>query len=114
LPGGQPGVRAQVPGAENQIANNPVATNSTQRNQEVIQYEVPKTTRSTEKPMASLKRLSVAVMVDAVEVADPNAPGGVRHEQVSEAKLAEFRSIVANAVGWDKDRDPPIEVKSIP
>ncbi len=113
LPSGQPGVRAQVPGAENQIANTPVATNSTQRNQEVVNYEVPKTTRSMEKPMASLKRLSVAVMVDAVPVADANVPGGFRNEAISAEKLAEFRSIVANAVGWDKDRDPPIEVKSL-
>jgi flagellar M-ring protein FliF len=114
LPAGQPGVRAQVPGPENQIANNPVATNSTQRNRERVNYDVPSTTRRTEKPMATLRRLSVAVMVDAAPVADAAAPGGVRYEPLGEEKLAEFRSIVANAVGWDKDRDPPIEVKSIP
>ncbi len=114
LPNGQPGVRAQVPGAENQIANNPIASNSTQRNREVVNYEVPTTTKRTEKPMATLRRLSVAVMVDAPPVRDPAAEGGVKYEKIDEAKLAEFRSIVANAVGWDKDRDPPIEVKSIP
>jgi flagellar M-ring protein FliF len=114
LPNGQPGVRAQVPGAENQIANNPIASNSTKRNRETINYEVPTTTKRTEKPMAILKRLSVAVMVDAQPVRDPASEGGVKFEKLSEEKLAEFRSIVANAVGWDKDRDPPIEVKSIP
>lgn len=114
LPAGQPGVRAQVPGAENQIANNPVASNSTQRNREVVNYEVPTTTKRTEKPMAMLKRLSVAVMVDAQPVRDPASEGGIKYEKLDEAKLAEFRSIIANAVGWDKDRDPPIEVKSIP
>ncbi|MCO5144466.1 MAG: flagellar M-ring protein FliF [Oligoflexia bacterium] len=114
LPGGQPGVRAQTPGPENQIANAPpTATSSTQRNRELTNFEIPKTMRSTEKPMATLKRLSVAVMVDANTVQDANAPGGVRVEKIPEEKLAEFRSIVANAVGWDKDRDPPIEVKSI-
>jgi flagellar M-ring protein FliF len=113
LPSGQPGVRAQVPGAENQIANNPVASNNTQRNRERVNYEVPQTVKRVEKPMATLKRLSVSVMVDAVAVPDAAAPGGVKYEPLSEAKLAEFRSIVANAVGWDKDRDPPIEVKSI-
>ncbi len=114
LPNGQPGVRAQVPGAENQIANNPIASNSTQRNREVVNYEVPTTTKRTEKPMATLRRLSVAVMVDAQPVRDPASEGGVKFEKLDEAKLAEFRSIVANAVGWDKDRDPAIEVKSIP
>lgn len=113
LPSGQPGVRAQVPGAENQIAAPLSATNSTQRNQEVTSYEIPKTVKSTEKPMASLKRLSVAVMVDTASIPDPKAAGGFRREPLSAEKLAEFKSIVANSVGWDKDRDPPIEVKSI-
>ncbi|NUM87599.1 MAG: hypothetical protein HUU37_00205, partial [Bdellovibrionales bacterium] len=56
---------------------------------------------------------SVAVMVDGNQIPDEKAPGGVRFEPLSAEKLAEFRSIVANSVGWDKDRDPPIEVKSI-
>ena len=114
LPSGQPGVRAQTPGAENQIANSPIASNSTNRNRENVTYEVPSTTRRTEKPMATLKRLSVAVMVDAVAVPDPSVAGGFKYESLSKEKLEEFRSIVANAVGWDKSRDPAIEVKSIP
>ncbi len=116
LPGGVAGVKSNVPSADNQAANQmgTVATNSTNRNREVTNYEVPKTTRSTEKPMASLKRLSVAVMVDQTAIPDAKAPGGVRYEQMSDVKLAEFRSMVANAVGWDQTRDPQIEVKSIP
>lgn len=114
LPNGQPGVRAQVPGPENQVANNPIASNSTQRNREEINFEIPKTTRSTEKPMATLKRLSVAVMVDVPMVPDAAAAGGMKPEPMSKEKLDELRSVVANAVGWDKDRDPPIEVKNIP
>lgn len=113
MPGGQPGVKSQVPGAENPVANNPSATNKTNRNNEVTTYEVPKTVRNTEKPMATLKRLSVAVMVDNIEVPDDKAPGGMRNEAVSQAKIEEYRALVANAVGWEKDRDPPIEVKSM-
>lgn len=113
LPAGQPGVRAQVPGPDNQIAAPQSATNSTQRNQEVTSYEIPKTVENTEKPMASLKRLSVAVMVDTANIPDAKAPGGFRREPLSAEKLEEFRSIVANSVGWDKLRDPPIEVKSL-
>jgi flagellar M-ring protein FliF len=113
LPGGQAGVKSQVPGAENPVANNPSATNKTNRNNETTQYEVPKTVRNTEKPMAVLKRLSVAVMVDNVDIRDEKAPGGMRNEAVSAAKIEEYRALVANAVGWEKERDPPIEVKSM-
>ncbi len=112
LPGGQPGVKSQVPGAENQPANNPTATNRTDRNQEVIAYEIPKTTRSSEKPMATLKKIFVSVLVDAVQVPDAAAPGGFRSEPVSQAKLDEYRALVANAVGWEQGRDPLIEVRS--
>ena len=116
LPGGQPGVRAQTPGVENPTATQQTlsATNDTQRTREVTNYEIPKTTRSMEKPMASLKRLSVAVMIDAKPIADANAPGGVRYEPLNAERLAELRGIIANAVGWDDKRDPQIEVKSIP
>ncbi|RYZ94019.1 MAG: flagellar M-ring protein FliF, partial [Proteobacteria bacterium] len=113
LPSGQPGVRTNIPNAENQTGQSPVASNSTNRNRETINYDVPRTQRNVEKPMAQLKRLSISVMVDTAAVADANAPGGSRQEAVSEARLAEFRSLVANSVGWDKDRDPPIEVRSI-
>jgi flagellar M-ring protein FliF len=115
MPGGVPGMRTSIPTGDNQPMQNggSVASNSTNRNRESINYEVPRTQRNIEKPMATLKRLSVAVMVDSVPVADEKAPGGIRNEPVSEAKLAEFKSMIANSVGWDKDRDPPIEVKSI-
>jgi len=112
LPGGQPGVKAQTPGVENLPANNPTATNKTDRNNEVVTYEIPRTTKTSEKPMATLKRLSVAVLVDNVSIPDANAPGGFRIEPVPQAKLEEYRALVANAVGWDKTRDPDIEVKS--
>src|SRR5690606_32803454 len=59
IPVGQPGAVAQVPNPENQVAQQDnTVRNNTSRNREVVNYEVPKTTRSTEKPLAQLKRLS--------------------------------------------------------
>ncbi|HEY8278915.1 MAG TPA: flagellar basal-body MS-ring/collar protein FliF [Bdellovibrionota bacterium] len=114
LPGGQAGVKSQTPGVENQLANNPSATNKTDRNNEVTTYEVPKTVKSSEKPMATLKRISVSVMVDAEQVADDKAPGGFRAAEVPPAMLDKYKALVANAVGWEQGRDPAIEIKSIP
>lgn len=116
LPTGTPGARAQVPGADGQLQpTQPLAVNNnTDRNREVVNYEIPKTVRNKEKPMAELKRLSVAVMLDSAKVPDAAAPGGYRTEQVSAEKLAEMRSLVANAVGWNDKRDPGIEIKNMP
>jgi flagellar M-ring protein FliF len=112
LPGGMAGAKSNVPGAENQPANNPTATNKTNRDNAVTTYDVPKTVKNTEKPMATLKRLAVAVMVDDVQVLDEKAPGGSRTEAVPTAKLDEYKALIANAVGWEKERDPAIEVRS--
>jgi len=113
LPSGQPGVKSQVPGQQDGITAPAVATNNTNRSNEVANYEIPKTTRSIENPVATLKRLSVAVMVDGAHIPDEKAPGGIRYEPLPAEKLAEFRSIIANSVGWDEKRDPAIEVKSL-
>ena len=110
---GAPGVKSNVPGQQDGVSTPSVVSNNTNLTHEVQNYEVPKTTRNTEKPVATLRRLSVAVMVDGSYIPDAKAPGGTRYEALPAEKLAEFKSIVANTVGWDDKRDPAIEVKSL-
>jgi flagellar M-ring protein FliF len=115
LPIGAPGAKSQVPGVE-QGAQSPasVVSNNTSRQREVTNFEIPRITRQMNKPMATLKRLSVAVMVDGVRTTDAAAPGGVRYEPVSDERLAQLKGVIANAVGWDEKRDPAIEIKTMP
>ena len=115
MPEGKPGVQSQVPGADGTLGQNPAiptASNNTNRNSEVTNYEIPKTTRQTQKPIASLKRMSVAVTVDGTYTPgkEGEAPKFVAWPP---EKLAEFRALIANVTGWDDKRDPPIEIKNM-
>jgi flagellar M-ring protein FliF len=115
VPGGAPGAKANVPGADGQVSqavDESVVTNDTVLNRDVTNFEVPQTTRVSQKPMASLKRLSVAVMLDGVDVSgDARSPAA--QNDWSPEKMKEFKSIAANAVGWVEGRDPPIEVRTM-
>ncbi|NUM89820.1 MAG: flagellar M-ring protein FliF, partial [Bdellovibrionales bacterium] len=53
---GQAGAKAQTPGPDNLAASQQDNTvrNNTQRSREIVNYEVPKTTRSVDKPVATL------------------------------------------------------------
>lgn len=114
VPGGTPGAKTQVPGADGTIqqAQNeePVVSNETVLNRDVTNFEVPQTTRTTQKPVASLKRLSVAVMVDGAPEAGRDIASA---PDLAPEKLTELRSIVANAVGWVDGRDPAIEIRTM-
>ena len=115
VPGGAPGAKANVPGADGQVSqtvDESVVTNDTVLNRDVTNFEVPQTTRVSQKPIASLKRLSVAVMLDGVDImGDARTPAS--QADWSPEKMKEFKSIVANAVGWVDGRDPPIEVRTM-
>ncbi len=121
LPAGRSGVRTQVPGADGELTTQEntqesLVENQTSRSRNTTNFEVPQTTRVSEKPVASLKRLSVAVMIDGFASGD--APVDDEGRALANAgmvwrpeKIAELQSIVANAVGWKGGRDPVIQIK---
>lgn len=121
LPAGRPGTQTQVPAADGQLATEQttqesLVQNQTTRSRNTTNYEVPQTTRVSEKPVASLKRLSVAVMIDGFAPGD--VPAGEEGRALASTdtvwtpeKIAELQSIVANAVGWKDGRDPIIQIK---
>lgn len=112
-PVGVPGVVSNQPGMP-PVANNEVKSETT-KNNEVINYEIPKTIRRTTKPMGSVKRLSVAVVVDGKTIKAPGADGKIesRVEAWAPEKLKEFETIVASAVGLDRKRGDSLEIKNM-
>lgn len=78
---------------------------------ERVNYEVSETQRELLRPPGSLRRLSVAVLVDGrVETA---ADGTVTTIPRSEAELAVLRELVASAVGLDEGRGDVLVVRSL-
>ncbi len=113
-PVGVAGAAANLP--NQQPPAPPVVRNTTNRNNEIIQYDVPTTVRRTMKAAGSVKRLSIAVMVDGKPVRVPateTTPASTKSEAWSPEKLKEFEAIVASAVGLDKKRGDILEVKNM-
>lgn len=112
-PVGVPGARANVPGANkagsvgfNQNTNTEVSTTN---------YEVPKTVRKTKEAPGSIKRLSIAVLVDG-ETVFTSGDDGEPLEQWkarSEDDIVKYESLVKNAIGFADVRGDTIKIENI-
>lgn len=114
LPNGAPGAASNTPGP---AAATPEVRSNTQKVFETKNYAVPeRVTRST-KPVGSIKKMSVAVLLDGMYVKDANAKSAedapMVYQKWSDEKLNEFKSIVASSVGIDLKRGDSLEVKNI-
>lgn len=102
----QPGVQPQP---------NPMTKNDTKQNAEVTNYEIPQTIRKTAKAVGTLKKLSVAVVVDG-KITKTTGKDGKTLTKVDAwppEKLKEFEDIVASAAGIDKKRGDVLDFKSM-
>ncbi len=120
MEGSRPGPTG-LAGAASNLPGQPPAVNSqvksdTKTSSKVVNYEVPQTIRRTQKASGTIKKLSVAVVVDGKAVKIPAKDGAAaqsKTEAWSAEKLAEFESIVATAVGIDRKRGDTVEVKNM-
>lgn len=107
---GTPGIAATL---TNEPAGAPAATGDvgSQREDEVISYEVSRVTSRRVEPMGAIRRLSVAVLIDGVPRGD-----GASREVVprSAEELERYRELVKRVVGFNEERGDQIEVVSEP
>ncbi|OJB38477.1 flagellar M-ring protein FliF [Burkholderia ubonensis] len=88
--------------------NGPQATPVSDRKDSTTNYELDKTIRHVEQPMGSVKRLSVAVVVNYQPVAD--SKGHVTMQPLPPAKLAQVEQLVKDAMGYDAKRGDSVNV----
>lgn len=99
LPTGQGGV-----GGTNQ--------SSTSDKQERVNYEVSETNRQIIKAPGSVRKISVAVLIDQEKVIA--ADRSVTFQPRSDAELATLKELVASAAGIDQARGDVLTLKSLP
>ncbi len=119
VPGGVPGVESNVPpgtGAE------PPQTSSasSQTKNETINYEISRTVSRIVEPIGTIKKLSVAVLVDGTyEVVKPAAGEPSSAEPVrkyvarSEAEMKQIEEIVKKAMGYSAERQDQVQVVNV-
>jgi flagellar M-ring protein FliF len=119
MTGTRPGPYGLSGAASNQPGQPPAANgevkNETNKNDETINYTVPQTIRRTTRPVGTVKRWSVAVLVDGHEVKTVGADGKAQSkiEAWSADQLKGFEDIVSSTVGIDRKRGDVLEIKSM-
>lgn len=74
-------------------------------------WQVSQTSREIEREPGSIRRLTVAVLVDGVRAVD--ASGSVQWTARSDEELAALRELVASTVGYDESRGDVITLRSL-
>jgi flagellar M-ring protein FliF len=122
MEGSRPGPRGPAGATSNTPGNGPELQaaseikNNTNRVNEVINYAVPQTVRTTTRSPGSIKKLSVAVVVDGKQVKVPGKdgePATVKTEAWAAEKLQEFEAVVASAVALDRKRGDTLEIRNM-
>ena len=111
-PMGIPGSRSNLPGTEVQNPPIPMSTTSNEKNMQNTSYAIPRKVMITDKPSGSIKRLTVAVVVDGIY----NKTTGAKEafSPRSDEELKRLRDLVANSVGIDDSRRDSITISSLP
>jgi flagellar M-ring protein FliF len=84
-----------------------------EKNSEVVNYEVDKRILKTEHATNTLKRLSVAVVVDGSQLPGDGEAQQPAYKPRSQDELARFDSLVKKAVGFDAKRGDQVEVTNL-
>ncbi len=108
-----------VPGVRPNDANDNVTGSATGSNQsrtverETINYEISKTINKVILPVGTIKRLSIAVLVDGIYKADKEGGPPIFNER-PKAEMERLQKIVERAVGFRSDRGDEITMETAP
>ena len=103
-PGQKPGTAAAAPAAQSGAGAAPATT----RRDSTINYEVDKTIKHTRAPVGTIKRLSVAVVVNHRKLTD--ADGNVTSKPLSTDEIAQINALVKEVMGYSKERGDTLNV----
>lgn len=107
-PGGPVTVASNLPEGEGQESG---PSSTSQESRERVNYEVSETRRDLLRVPGDIRRLSVAVLVDAAE--EVAEDGTVTRAPRSEDELATLRELVASAAGIDTERGDVLTLHSM-
>lgn len=78
---------------------------------EIINYDVSETQRELVREPGTVRRLSVAILVNGVETVGPD--GQVEWQPRGSDELSDLRELVSSAVGFDQTRGDSVTIKSM-
>ncbi|MBF0233659.1 MAG: flagellar M-ring protein FliF, partial [Desulfamplus sp.] len=109
-----------TPSSVNPITNeDPNATKNIEevkKSDDTVNYEISRRVSETIKPMAVIRRVSVAAVIDGKYEYKTDESGNRVKNYVprSDEEMKQFSDVVGKAVGFNEDRDDQISVESFP
>ena len=112
-PTGNDGVSVgnELPAANAEPGTEGSQQESANKNEEVINYEISRTTKTEIAEGGRIKRLSIAVLVDGIYEKDAN--GTIQYAARPAEQLEQISALVRSAIGFDKDRGDQVEVVNL-
>ena len=116
--GGVPGVESNVPGGAEAEAGQ-TSSNSNQTKNETVNYEISRTVSRIVEPTGTIKKLSVAVLVDGIYEGGGKAGDAGAEQQPkkyvprSEEEMKRIEEIVKKAMGYSTERQDQVEVVNV-
>ena len=84
----------------------------TKKSEEIINYEISKTTKTEVIEGGRVNRISVAVLVDGTY--NKNDKGEVTYQPRSKEEIDQIAALVRSAIGFDQKRGDQVEVVNLP
>jgi flagellar M-ring protein FliF len=104
-------VGTALPGNAQPVQTDTGPNSASTRNEETINYEISKSTKTLVQDAGTVKKLSVAVVVDGTYTTDAN--GTRSYAPRSEADMANITALVRSAVGFNEARGDQVQVTNM-
>jgi len=114
---GVPGALSNLPSGQKSSGTTGTGSKNTSlRNNETINYEVSLTRSSVVEPSGSIKKLSVAVLLDGYykKVTGEDGVKTLTYVPRTSEEMKKYEEIVKKAIGFDAERGDQVEVQNIP
>jgi flagellar M-ring protein FliF len=108
-PQGAVSVGNELPGANQ--GGNASSREATNKNEEITNYEISRTTRTEVVEGGRLKRLSVAVLIDGIYVRSAN--GEMQYQPRPQEELDRINALVRTSVGLNRERGDQLEIVNL-
>ncbi len=109
--GGQVTVGNELPGAQPAPARRRRPRDQSKKSEEIVNYEISRTTKTEVIEGGRVKRISVAVLVDGTYA--KNDKGEIAYQPRTKEEIDRIAALVRSAIGFDQKRGDQVEVVNL-
>jgi flagellar M-ring protein FliF len=108
---GQVSVGNDLPGAQQRQGDNTAARDQSRKSEEIVNYEISRSTKTEVSEGGRVNRVSVAVLVDGIYA--KNDKGEAVYQPRDKDEIDRIAALVRSAIGFDQKRGDQVEVVNL-